>query len=47
MKTTYKKEIDKEGKKEKLNKEILDLIKMSKHIEIPPELISDFLWTDL
>jgi len=20
---------------------------MSKHIEIPPELISDFLWTDL
>ena len=43
MKTTYKKEIDKEGKKEKLNKEILDLIKMNKYIEIPPELISDFL----
>ena len=47
MKTTYKKEIDKEGKKEKLNKEILDLIKMNKYIEIPPELISDFLWIDL
>ena len=30
-----------------LLEEILDLIKMSKHIEIPPELISDFLWTDL
>jgi len=42
MKTIYKKEIDKEGKKE-----ILDLIKMNKHIEIPPELISDFLWIDL
>ena len=47
MKTTYKKEIDKEGKKEKLNKEILDLIKMNKYLEIPPELISDFLWIDL
>ena len=42
MKTIYKKEIDKEGKKE-----ILDLIKMNKHIEIPPELISNFLWIDL